>query len=359
MAGPTQAVRAIMAAAAVALACSEPGMALLVVVGVSFGVIDALHMPALGSLPPRMLTADQLPAGQGLIQVVQRVVWVAAAPLGGAVAVGGLLWVTAMNAALFAVAFLVFRSVPADLQLAATRIEGRGEDGDVRSERRHGIRGRWIGHREQAQMSSPGLLVEGLRFAWSDVVIRAVLMTVTVLNLVAAGTLNVGVAQLVQVRAWGAQGFGLVMAGFAAGAVAGALIVSAARPARHPVRTGLVWTLLGGIALGFTGVPTHLPLAIGCAAALGVAVGPASALLLGTVQACCPADYLGRVMSLVGFSAVGLAPVSMVIFGQIADRIGVSLAFPLAGGALALTAVTALTSRVLRNATAPVDLSPR
>ncbi|MBW3086787.1 Enterobactin exporter EntS [Austwickia sp. TVS 96-490-7B] len=330
----------IMAVAGIVLAISHPGLGLLLVVGALFGVIDALHMPALGSLPPRLLRPEKLAAGQGLVQTVQRAVSVVASPLGGVlVAIGGLVWILVMDVALFCLAFFILRSVPEDTQSTSVQFAA----GDVRDGQ---------GRAQSLKIcSSRQSVMEGWRFAWVDVVIRGVLVTVTAMNLVLAGALNVGVAQLSHYQSWGPQGFGLLMAAFAAGAVIGALLISALPAAARPVRAGLVWTALGSATLGGIGCSTSQAAAIASTAALGITMGPASALLLGTVQARCPEVYLGRVMSLVGFSTVGLAPVSMILFGQAADFLGITLTFILASGLLALITFAALVNPQLRNAT--------
>lgn len=56
---------ALILAAAAALALASPGLWLLVAVALVFGVVDALFMPAVGALPPRITTPDQLVRLQG------------------------------------------------------------------------------------------------------------------------------------------------------------------------------------------------------------------------------------------------------------------------------------------------------
>lgn len=61
------------------------GMGVWMLVGFAmvFGVLDAFHMPAGAALPPALLPPAQLPAGQGVVQTLERLALVAAAPVGG------------------------------------------------------------------------------------------------------------------------------------------------------------------------------------------------------------------------------------------------------------------------------------
>ena len=56
---------------------------------------------------------------------------------------------------------------------------------------------------------------------------------------------------------------------------------------------------------------------------VGLTAGPASAYLLGQIQTMVETRYLGRVMSLVAFSAVGVAPVALAVFGALAEVVPV------------------------------------
>lgn len=100
-----------------------------------------------------------------------------------------------------------------------------------------------------------------------------------------------------------------------------------------------------------TGQQVQLTLAIAVTVLLGIAMGPASASLLGTVHTRCPAEYLGRIKSFVGFSAGGLAPVSMIIFCQRANHASIPATFTTAGACLGITTPTAHAAPQLRHAT--------
>ncbi len=80
------------------------GVPLLLTVAITFGVLDAIHNPAAMTLPRTLVRVDDLPAAAGLMQVAGRLARFGGAPLGGVlVAVGGLRLVMVVDAVTFAV----------------------------------------------------------------------------------------------------------------------------------------------------------------------------------------------------------------------------------------------------------------
>ncbi|WP_326811880.1 MFS transporter [Streptomyces scopuliridis] len=87
---------------AVALLFTTPSLWLLITVALVFGAVDALFLPAVGALPPRITAPGQLARVQGMRGLAARIANVTGAPLGGlAVALGG-------SAMAFAVAGLAY-----------------------------------------------------------------------------------------------------------------------------------------------------------------------------------------------------------------------------------------------------------
>ncbi|MBX6386288.1 MAG: MFS transporter, partial [Microbispora sp.] len=60
--------------------------------------------------------------------------------------------------------------------------------------------------------------------------------------------------------------------------------------------------------------------------------------------------YLGRVMALAGFSALGLVPVSYTVFSVLVERLGLHAAFGTCAIAEAVAVAAALGSRSVRGA---------
>ncbi len=307
------------------LAIGDANMWVLLGIAVTFGALDAAHMPAVAALPPQLLDNDNLPSGQGLVQTLERAALVAGAPVGGlVVALGGLSAAAATNLVLFTAALVVLRGL---------RLRAPGPAAETTKPL-----GTWHS------------LADGLRYAARDPVLRGVLIIVTVLNLGLAGPLNVGLALLAKDRDWNASRYGWTLSAFAAGAVAGALLIAAQRRPKKPAMAGLLWVAGGSLALASVPLAGHLLLVMAAVSAVGFASGPASALLLGLVQARTKHAYLGRIMALINFSALGLTPVSYTLFGLLADLTALSVAFLTCAGLILVATCAALGSTAIRTA---------
>lgn len=314
----------IMAVAAGATLALEPHFWLLTGIALAFGAVDSAHMPAAGALPPQPLAHEDLPAGQGLVQTLERVATIAGAPVGAFIVVsGGLTLATAVNAILFSAAFLILRT------LRLRPAIGHQPDSDVSE-------GTWSSLRA------------GLHYVGHDPVLGPILLVVTMLNLTIAAPLNVGVVLLANTHGWQAGGFAMIIAGFGVGATLGALSVVRYRPKRYPAAAGLIWVTAGSLSVAALGASPTLAIAAGSAITLGITSGPASALLLGLVQARTHIAYLGRVMALITFSALGLVPISYTIFGVLTEATTLTTAFLICAAAELTVALVALSIRPVR-----------
>lgn len=322
----------LMAIAVAATMLLDPSLWLLAAIALAFGAIDAAHMPAAAALPPQLLERNALPAGQGLVQTLERVATIAGAPIGGfIVAAGGLSLATAVNVVLFCAAVLILRTL-------RLRTDTSSETDAQRTGEPAPPEGTWRS------------LYGGLRYVSMEPVIGPILLVVTMLNLAIAAPLNVGVALLANAHQWQASGFSAIIAGFGAGAALGALSVVRYRPKRYPAAIGLLWVIIGSFSIAALGVSSRLPIAVVVATILGVTSGPASALLLGLVQARTRTAYLGRVMALITFSALGLIPVSYTVFGFLTEATTLTTAFVICAAAELAVAVLALCLRSVRTA---------
>ncbi|MER7702468.1 MFS transporter [Kitasatospora sp. NPDC097605] len=293
----------------------------LLVVALVFGAIDAVNIPALEAAPALIAEPDQLPRLAGLLQTVARLASVVGAPLSGLlIAVGGVS-VGAMGCALlFAVALAVLL--------------------------RAGLPGRRTG-----TSGALGTGTGGLRYIASNPVLRTLIVAIACLNFAIMSSFNVGITLLVKDHGWSATEFGLFEGSFGAGAMVGAGIVVVARLARRPALVALGWVAVQIpllVALGFIGSALWISVASGL---VGLTLGPASALLVGLVQVTTDRDYIGRVMSVVGFASIGLTPVSYLLFSLVADLAGLGTAFVASGTLELLVLVMLAASPVLRTTT--------
>ncbi|WP_327389391.1 MFS transporter [Streptomyces microflavus] len=317
---------ATMTVAFALLSLLGPSIVLLISVAVVFGAVDAVHMPAAASLPPKLVDKPSLPAAQGAVQTLERTATVAGAPLGGVlVAFHGLSAATAVNALLFLIALTVMRGLKKHTPITPS-----------------------------SQLTSESTwksLRGGLSYVRTESLIGRLLLVITALNLCLAAPLNVGLALLASDRGWGATGFSTLITGFAAGAIAGALFTASRRSPSRPGATGLRWAACCGASIALLPWFTQLPLAAASAALIGFTIGPASALLFGLVQARTHDDYRGRVTSLATFSALGLTPISFTLFGLLASAFSPTTAILSCSVALTAASALAYSNHALRSAT--------
>jgi MFS family permease len=182
---------------------------------------------------------------------------------------------------------------------------------------------------------------EGLRFAWADRQVRAVLCIVTVIGLaglnfntlvplLASDTLHVN-----------ARAFGLLSAAFGLGALGGALATATFRQA--------TWRAFAGGVAGFSLfmlalAPVHQAwlagvILVGVGACFTLFAANANAL----VQLAAPEHLRGRLVALYLFAFIGLAPLGSLLSGWLVEVGGTALACSLTGvvGLVALGLVSA------------------
>ncbi|WUH94034.1 MFS transporter [Streptomyces sp. NBC_00433] len=301
---------ALIITAAAALALASPGLWLLVAVALAFGVVDALFMPAVGALPPRITTPDQLVRLQGLRALTIRLGTVVGPPMGGlAMGLGG-------ASAAFAVAGLLFAtSVPL---LLGTRISPL-----------------------PASASAPAVrppagreLRDGLRYIRHHRLVGPLVLSGALCELGLVGPLNVGMVLLAQERGWGAAGYGWIIAAFGGGAAASALLLAVRGRVRRAGAVQTATVFAGAAAVGLIGVAPVLAVAAAVAFLAGLLCGICGGLAAALIQTATDAAYLGRVTSVMSLTSFGLAPLAYPLFAAATGAFGVARVF-LASAAMA------------------------
>jgi MFS family permease len=292
-------VLAVGAVLATALGIS---VALLLVVAILFGVLDALHNPAASTLPRVLLRSDDLPNGAGLMQVAGRLARFCGAPLGGVlVAIGGLRLVMVADAVTFALV-AVFVGV-------------------------------WLRPRYPRGLSSTGSFRRDLAAAASYLratpFVRAFVISLSGLNLFVGPALAVGVTVHVHRSGWGAATVGIADALVGVGAAAGALFAIRFR-STQPARTGLLMLLGQAVAIAVIGVAGR-PLLLAACLVIGITAGLASTQLSGAFQQLVDPAYLGRLGAVTSLGDDVLMPVAMVGFGALVAGAGLAVTCLLTG----------------------------
>ncbi len=183
---------------------------------------------------------------------------------------------------------------------------------------------------------------EGMRFAWTTVEVRAVLIVVvltglvgfnfnTLVPLLASDTLHVG-----------ARAFGFLSAAFGLGALVGALVSASFRGASW--RTFLAGTVGFSVLMLLLAPVTDARVAGVLLVGIGGSFALFGANANALVQLAAPDALRGRLIGLYLFAFVGLAPLGALLAGWLVSVGGTELAFAVSGltGLLAV----ALASRV-------------
>ncbi|MFJ9770417.1 MFS transporter [Kitasatospora sp. NPDC101157] len=321
----------LILAVAAAVAVTTPALWLLVTVALVFGAVDALFVPAVGALPPRITGADQLARVTGLRSLAMRLGQVAGPPIGGlAMGLGGPAVAFTVAGGLFALSLPLLLSVrirpldPPDGGAAP------GGSGTARAE-----------------------LLDGLRYIRHHRLLGPLVLVGAVCELGLVGTLNVGMVLLNAERGWGPSGLGLIVACFGAGAAAGATLLAVAGRLPRAGLTMATTLLLGSLGAAAMGaVPTLWSAAV-LAAFVGLSAGVFGSLDGALVQTTTDPAYLGRVTSVVMLTMVGIAPLSYPVVGAAIGAWGTAPVFLACGGLSSLGAVHALVCRPVRQAELP------
>ncbi|MFF1294467.1 MULTISPECIES: MFS transporter [unclassified Streptomyces] len=319
---------AVLAVAAL-LFLTSPGLWPLAVLALVFGAVDAVFVPAVGALPARVTSRDQLARVQGMRGLGIRFASVVGGPLGGlGVAVGG-------SAAAFGLAgLLIAVSVPL---LVSVRIrEVPADDGTP------GARG--------AAWSD---LTAGLRHIRGHRVLAPLMLAIALGDLGFVGPLNVGLTLLADERGWGAAGMGWILAGFGVGAGAAALLLTVRGRLPHAGRVAAGTIIAGSVAIGALAQAPSLGVAVGTALLVGLLAGLSGAMCGALLQTHADPAYLGRVTAVASLMSLGFAPLSMPLSAAAIGTWGTGPVFAVSAAVCGLGGVVALCARDLRRAELP------
>ncbi len=302
--------RRVMVAADIARGLLTAAMAVVVLTGavqmwmlfgfaLAFGVIAGFAVPAENSIVPTLVQRDDLKAGNAVIMGTTQLSAFVGPTLAGAVIAGfstsmlGIGLAFGIDAASFAISATAFSLIRA-------------------------------GRRQRVEPSAFALwssIGDGVRNVWADEALRFVFSVLFAINLFVVGPLLVGIPLVAHQRLpQGAMAFGVLMGAFAIGNLAGYLVAGAAPlPSSATMRVIVVgvFTAFGATILSL-GMVTQLWLDAALLTALGVGNGYLAISFFTWVQARTPEDMLGRTMSLVTFSSIGLVSISQAAAGAFA-----------------------------------------
>jgi hypothetical protein len=204
---------------------------------------------------------------------------------------------------------------------------------------------------EAAPNRAGGILVEigeMLAHIRHDKLLTTLILVVAAVNLLFVGPLIVGSAALGRVRfVQGSAAYGAMLSAFAIGALVGTLTAGAV----HLKQAGVVSLLLvaaEGVFMVGIGCVSSLVLACSLWLLTGFGAGFGSLNLITLTQKRVARPMMGRFMSLMALTEVGLTPMSNALAGLLADW-NVTALFVLAGALLTVTALLAAMNANLRS----------
>ncbi|MFC8953016.1 MFS transporter [Streptomyces sp. NPDC057101] len=281
---------------------ASPGLWLLLPLAAVFGVVDAMFMPAVGALPPRIAAPDQL----GRVQAMRALAVRASNLLGPAIAgvalsVGSTPGAFATSGILFLASFVL---------LLAVRIRPlTGTDVPA------GDKPAWTDLRD------------GLRYIRRHPVLTPLLTVIGLSEMCFSGPVSLALIVLADQRGWGASSVGWMLGAFSVGGALGAVVLTGWPHVRKAgtVAAGLFALTAGALAL--LPVAPGLAPATALAAMTGAASGVAGVIAHTLVQTHSEPQYLGRVTAVLTLGTVGLAPLLYPVTGVTAAAWGAESVF--------------------------------
>jgi predicted MFS family arabinose efflux permease len=310
------------------------------------GAGEGVFIPASFTILPALLRPDRLQAGNALNSAAVQFGSLLGPALGGVlVATAGSAPAFAVDAASFAVSALALGLiVPRARAILVATEAGTAEPGAGAADGEPATPDVEHGKTEAERGKSPGVwsLLRHSR-------LLQVLMVVTVVaNFTSAGTFEVALPALAHLK-FGATGYGALVACFGGGAVIGTLAATRAGRLRRPAPVACVAFLVSAVGIALVPFLGGLPGAAAATLVLGAGTGFGNIVMITLLQQWAPAALLGRIMGVVMLASMGTFPVSVALSGVLVRSLGPTPFFPVAGAALAVAILGALTQREIRD----------
>jgi MFS family permease len=354
------AVLAVFASRHVAsLAALGPVAALL-------GAGEGMFIPASFTIMPALLGPDRLQAGNALNSAAVQFGSLLGPALGGVlVATAGSSPAFAVDAASFAVSALALALiVPRARAILGAADAGAAEIGISAADAGAAEPGAWNtpGTAEPAAPGTPTAIdtepekadaePEKPPGVWQLLrhsrLLQALMVVTVVANFTSAGTFEVALPTLAHLR-FGATGYGALVACFGGGAVIGTLAAVKAGGLRRPAPVACVAFLVSAVGISLVPFLGGLPGAAAATVVFGACTGFGNIVMITLLQQWAPAMLLGRIMGLVMLASMGTFPASVALSGVLVRSLGPTPFFPVAGAALAIAILGALTQREIRD----------
>ena len=200
-----------------------------------------------------------------------------------------------------------------------------------------------------------GQLRDGLRYAWSERLVRVPLLMMAVIGTLAFNFQVVIALMTTKVFHTGAGGFGVLLAIMGVGAVLGGLAMATRRGVSY--RRLLVLAFAMGVTILFAAAAPTLGVEAVAVFVMGAAAFAFIAVANTTIQLTSRPDMRGRVMALYGIAFLGSTPIGGPLIGWISQQWGARLGFAI-GGLGTLAAVVWAAWALVRHRSHGAQLRP-
>ncbi len=303
----------------------------------AMGAFEGLFAPASQAIAPDLLPEDQLQAANGLFYALMRLAQMVGPSLAGLVvaratasdgfAIDAATFVASVLTLIFIRNRVTFPAPASDGASAATEAMQAAEAVDT--------------------PSAPSSL---WRFALTSPFFLILLLVILVGNLFNGAVMEVAIPALAQgpLHA-GAQGYGFILTGWGAGALAGALLASALGARINRGYQSILFFTIQVFAIVALGFSVSTLMAVGCMAAFWLLNSLGNVSFLTLIQRKLPRNLLGRIMGVFTFCNFATLPLSVAVGGFATARFGASIVI-LGGAGIQLAAMAiAFASREIRH----------
>lgn len=195
-------------------------------------------------------------------------------------------------------------------------------------------------------------VVAGVRLVWADLPLRAFMLYAAVVTVFVGGPIQVGLPVLANSRMdLGAASLGILMTANGGGMLIGSFLSRAVTRAVRERLGALVLCMdtLAGFALATLALVHSTALGAVLLAGSGVLAGIAQIAIVTWIQQRVPPAMMGRTMSLLMFTFMGLGPVSAAVAGSLLKVISLGALFAGAGLTLSVIALCCLANPAMRS----------
>jgi len=259
-----------------------------------FGIVDAFFWPARDSMIPQVVPKDQLAAANSIIQTTQQISMV----------VGPLLAAILLHLANYQIRFLTIAAVflGTALLLAKMRFDPV------------------VDHQKTVvTVKSSALqdLAAGIRYVITIRPIALIMVIAFFTNILTQGPLSIAIPVLVKNLGWSGSAYGFLMGAVGIGAIIGGIITGLAKRFRGHYRLLAIFIVGMGLGIATTGFMRHVGFGIAAMLVVGMMMTMVDIPIIIYIQTVCDQKMLGRVMSLLSLTSMGLGPVSYALTSYI------------------------------------------